>query len=291
MHGRHANLVILMPFPAQFASTTFGLGAVLSWGISDFLGGYTSRSANSYLITAITNGSGLVAIAIVCMLNGAPLPARITILWALAAGASGGTALAVFYRALAAGNMGLTAPVTAILSAAIPAVFGVFTQGWPKRLQIAGFILAGIAIWLIARSEQGFSPRGIMLAVISGVGFAGFYLCMGQAGDGSAVWLATASRFAAFVCTAILVLARKSFGPIQQQSAAWAILAGCLDVSGTVLFVRARQTGRLDAAVVLTSLYPVVTVLLARMVLKEQFTRWKTVGMLAALAAVPLIAS
>jgi len=68
-------------------------------------------------------------------------------------------------------------------------------------------------------------------------------------------------------------------------------VAGCLDVSGSVVFIRASQTGRLDAAVILASLYPVVTVLLARIVLNEQFTRWKTVGMLAALVAVPLITS
>ena len=66
--------------------------------------------------------------------------------------------------------------------------------------------------------------------------------------------------------------------------------AGCLDVTGTIMFVRASQTGRLDTAVVLTSLYPVITVLLARVFLKEHFTRWKTVGMAAALAAVPMIA-
>jgi drug/metabolite transporter (DMT)-like permease len=68
------------------------------------------------------------------------------------------------------------------------------------------------------------------------------------------------------------------------------MLAGCLDVSGSALFVRASQTGRLDAAVVLTSLYPAVTVLLAHFFLKEHFTRWKTAGILAALLAVPMIA-
>jgi drug/metabolite transporter (DMT)-like permease len=68
------------------------------------------------------------------------------------------------------------------------------------------------------------------------------------------------------------------------------VLAGCLDVIGSVLFIRASQTGRLDAAVVLSSLYPAVTVLLARFILREHFTRWKALGMIAALLAVPMIA-
>jgi drug/metabolite transporter (DMT)-like permease len=213
------------------------------------------------------------------------------VIWALAAGASGGTALAIFYRALASGNMGLTAPVTALLSAGIPTLAGILIEGWPHAGQLAGFLLAGAAIWLISRSESGFSPHGMGLAVISGFGFAGFYLCIRQARVGSAFWIAACSRLAAFVCTGAIVAARRKFQPMQGTSAAWAAFAGFLDVSGSVLFVRAAQTGRLDSSVVLTSLYPVVTVLLARIILKEHFTRWKTVGMLAALAAVPLIAS
>lgn len=276
--------------PAQSLSVAFSLGAVGCWGISDFLGGFVSRRADAYVITAITNGCGLGVIAVACALGGSSVPPQTSVIWALAAGASGGTALAIFYRALAAGNMGLTAPVTALLSAGIPTLVGIVLEGWPHAWQVAGFLLAGAAIWLISRSESGFSPHGIGLAIISGIGFAGFYLCIRQARIGSAFWLAACSRLAAFACTAAIVLARRKFQPMQRDSAAWAGLAGCLDVTGSVLFVRAAQTGRLDSAVVLTSLYPVVTVLLARIILKEHFTRWKTVGMVAALLAVPLIA-
>jgi drug/metabolite transporter (DMT)-like permease len=276
---------------SQLVPTGYGLAAVLFWGTSDFLGGYASRSANAMLVATITNGSGFVAIILACILTGVPFPDRASVIWGLLGGAFGGTALAFFYRALAAGNMGLTAPISALLSAAIPTVFTLVTEGWPHYAQVAGFVLAGIAIWLISRSEDGFSPKGIGLAFIAGLGFAGFYLCIRQAGNASALWLAAASRTGALVCTATLLIAQRAFRPFQSQSAAWAVVAGFLDVSGSVVFIRASQTGRLDAAVILASLYPVVTVLLARIVLKEQFTRWKTVGMLAALAAVPLITS
>ena len=98
------------------------------------------------------------------------------------------------------------------------------------------------------------------------------------------------SRLASLLLLAVIVVARRRKGPLLGSDASLAIFAGCLDVSGTALFIRANQTGRLDSAVVLSSLYPVLTVLLARFFLKEQFTRWKTVGIFAAVLAVPLIA-
>ena len=280
-----------MSLATQAVPVGFSLAAVLCWGTSDFLGGYASRAANAVLVTTVTNGCGLVAILSVALLSGDHIPEARHVAWALAGGAFGGTALAVFYRALASGNMGLTAPISAILAAAIPALYGMAIQGLPHAAQIAGFLLAAAGIWLISRSEHGGSPQGIGLAVVAGIGFAGFYICARQAGSGSALWLAAGSRFAAFVCTAGWAVAARSFQPRSSASLRWGAVAGVIDVSGSVLFFRAVQSGRMDTAVVLTSLYPVVTVLLARVVLGERFTRWRVAGILAALAAVPLIAT
>jgi drug/metabolite transporter (DMT)-like permease len=280
-----------MSLPIQVVPVGFSLAAVLCWGTSDFLGGYASRTANALLVTAITNGCGLAAIVCVSLLSGNQIPEYRHLAWALTGGALGGIALALFYRALSAGNMGLTAPISAILAAAIPALYGMTIQGLPHAPQIVGFILAALGIWLISRSDQTGSPEGLGLAVIAGIGFAGFYICARQAGSGSALWLAAASRLAAFVCTAGWAVGAKGFRPRPASSLRLGAIAGLIDVSGSVLFFRAVQTGRMDAAVVLTSLYPVITVLLARIVLKERFTRWKIAGVVAALAAVPLIAT
>jgi drug/metabolite transporter (DMT)-like permease len=280
-----------MLLPAQIVAVEFSLGSVLCWGTSDFLGGYASRNANSVLVTAITNCTGLLVILIVASLSASPTPAFTHIAWALAGGACGGSALALFYRALASGNMGSTAPIAAILAAAIPAVFGMFTQGLPGIVQIAGFVLAALGILLISRSDQDGQTKGLKLAVVAGIGFAGFYIFAKQAGSGSALWLAASSRFAALVATATWMLTTKSFHPAKPASLRLGAIAGVIDVSGSVFFFHALQVGRMDATVVLSSLYPVVTVLLARIILKEHFTRWKTAGILAALAAVPLIAS
>jgi drug/metabolite transporter (DMT)-like permease len=270
--------------------TSFSLAAVFAWGTSDFLGGYAARRANAFLLTTIAHLSGLLLMLTLASATQAPFPSERSVIWALAGGVSGGGALALFYRALASGRMGLTAPVAAVLGAALPTIFGMITEGMPGALHIAGFLVAATGIWLISRTEDGSGPEGVGLAALAGVGFAGFYLCISQAKDGSALWLAVFSRAGALVVTGLIVLLQRNFRDITASGVRLGVLAGCLDVSGTALFVRATQTGRLDSAVVLTSLYPAVTVLLARLILHEHFTRWKAVGMFAALLAVPMIA-
>lgn len=211
--------------------------------------------------------------------------------WACAGGACGGVSLALFYRALSQGKMGLAAPVSAVLSAAIPTAYASLKAGVPGVLPVAGFILALLGIWLISRPEDGGRPQGLGLAIVAGLGFALFYIFMQRAGSGSALWFATGSRASALLVTGAITLVGWKFSPTYPKGFALALLAGCVDVSGTVLFIRAAQTGRLDTAVVLSSLYPAVTVLLARLFLKEHFTRWKAIGVLAALLAVPMIAT
>jgi drug/metabolite transporter (DMT)-like permease len=275
--------------PSQFLPAAFSLGAVFVWGTSDFLGGYASRRSNAFAFTTIVHLSGLLLMSGVAVAGHSPFPSRAGIVWALAAGLSGGGGLAIFYRALASGRMGLTAPVAAVLSAIIPTVFGIFTEGVPRSVQVAGFVLAAAGIWLISRPEDGSRPQGIGTAIFAGVCFAGYYLFIKQAGDNSAIWLAAVSRVASFVLTGLIVVWGRNY-QITRAGLGIGVVAGVLDISGSVMFVRATQTGRLDAAVVISSLYPAITVLLARLFLKEHFTGWKMVGMLAALLAVPLIA-
>ena len=279
-----------MMLPSISVPTTFSLAAVFSWGTSDFVGGYAARRTNAFLLTAIAHLSGLAFMAGIALASHSPFPSRTAVVWAAVAGLSGGGALAIFYRALATGRMGLTAPVAALLGAAIPTAFGMLREGFPHPAQVAGFLFAGTGIWLISRTEDGSPPEGIGMAALAGIGFAGFFLCIRQAGDGSAFWIAATSKISSVTLTGMIVLIGRGARDLDRAGIAFGTLAGCLDIIGSVLFIRASQTGRLDAAVVLSSLYPAITVLLARFILKEHFTRWKALGMLAALLAVPMIA-
>ena len=259
--------------------------------MSDFLGGYASRRANAFLLTTITHVSGTAFMVLLALLFHSSFPAQSSLMWAVAAGVLGGLSLAIFYRALSAGNMGLTAPVAAVLGAIIPTIVDMFTEGRPGPLRIAGFVLAGVGIWLISRTEgPAGRTQGITMALLAGVGFAGYFLCVKQAGHASVFWIAATSRAVSFFTTGTIVLAARQFRPMNLAGVAWGLLTGILDITGSAFFIRSSQAGRLDTAVVISSLYPAITVLLARLVLKEHFSRWKLIGMLAALLAVPLIA-
>jgi drug/metabolite transporter (DMT)-like permease len=286
-----------------FASpTACSVAAVFLWGSSDFAGGYGSRRANAFVLTGFSHVCAFVLMLAVGLAQHAAFPSLRSMFWAFAAGAIGGFSLAIFYRALASGQMGLTAPMGALLGAAIPTLADIAMEGAPSRWTIAGFVLAIVAIWLITRPEphgenendnendQAGHPKGVAMAALAGVGFAGFYLCIHQA-SGSPVWLATVSRVGSFSSTAIAVLATRAPLTLDYPRAALGMIAGCFDIMASALFIFANQHGRFDEAVVITALYPAVTVLLARFILKEHFSRWKVVGLLAALAAVPLIAA
>ena len=315
----------LMSAAPQFAPAACSLAAVFIWGTSDFTGGYASRRANAFVFTAFSHLCALVLMVVLALAQHAPFPSRTSILWALLAGGIGGFSLAIFYRALAEGKMGLTAPIAALLGAAIPTLADIAIEGAPHAWTFAGFALAIVAIWLITRAEPvrkpepddklnvwgrallpvptqpcdqiddeektGAVPKGVAVAALAGVGFAAFYLCIRQAGAGSPLWIAAVSRLASFIVTAVAVIATRAPIRLDLPGAAMAAVAGSFDITGSALFIFASQHGRLDEAVVISSLYPAVTVILARLVLKEHFSRWRFIGLLAALAAVPMIAA
>jgi drug/metabolite transporter (DMT)-like permease len=280
-----------MQIAAQYIPAAYSLAAVGVWGTSDFLGGLGARRANAFLFTAIVHLSGMLVVGAIALMIHAPFPGTASLLWSIVAGALGGLALVFFYRALSQGNMGLIAPVAAVLGAAIPTIVSAFTNGFPSKVKIIGFFLAGVGVWLISRTEGATArPEGLGVAVLAGIGFAGFYLCISRTGDANALWVGTCSRIGSFAVTGLIVLFGRLLRRVPGPVLVIAIAAGILDIAGSIAFVRAEQVGRLDVAVVLCSLYPAVTVLLARIFLREHFSRARTFGMVAALVAVPMIA-
>ena len=120
-----------MPISPEHLSAAYALSAVGVWGASDFLGGIGARRANAYLFTAMVHVSGMVLMGSLALFVQAPFPGTATVFGALLAGSVGGISLALFYRALASGKMGLTAPVAAVRSAALPTIVTAFSKGLP----------------------------------------------------------------------------------------------------------------------------------------------------------------
>ena len=276
----------------ELTAAAFGLAASLSWGAGDFSGGLATRRASVFTIVAAAHATGLVLLVALAILWSEPLPSALDIVWGGTAGLVGAVGLASFYRALAVGRMGITAPITAMLAAALPVLFSAFLQGFPGLLQLAGFVLALIAVGLISRPQgAGGRPEGLGLALLAGLGFGGFLILIGQVSHSAIFWPLAAARISSFLfMLAILLIRRQEVLP-KKSLFPLVLLAGTLDVAGNTFFVLAAHAGRLDVSAILSSLYPAVTVLLASIILRERVTRWQAIGILAALVAIPLISA
>jgi len=182
--------------------------------------------------------------------------------------------------------------VAAVLGTSIPVLFAAISEGLPGAGQLAGFALAIAGVWIIARPEvSGGRPDGLGLAVLAGLGFGAFFILIDQVSEGAVFWPLVAARGMSFVVLALIVMANSVAWRPDRSALPLVIVAGVLDVGGNTFFLLAAQAGRLDVASVMSSLYPMVTVLLARLVLQEHVTRLQTAGIAAAIAAIPLIAA
>ncbi len=273
------------------AAVGFGLAASLSWGTSDFSGGLATKRTPVFGVMAVSYGVGLVLLVALALVRAEPVGRLADLTWAAAAGVSGGLGLAAQYRALAVGRMGIAAPVAAVLGAAIPVVFSAAAEGLPGPMQLGGFALAILGVWLISRpSSLGGHPDGLGLALVAGFGFGLFFVLMDQVSDGAVFWPLVSARGCSLVIMLILALSSRRAWLPTRRALPVVLLAGVLDVGGNTFFLLASQAGRLDVASVLSSLYPAVTVLLARFVLDEHVSRVQAAGVTAALIAIPLIA-
>jgi drug/metabolite transporter (DMT)-like permease len=276
----------------NLVTVIFGLAASLCWGSGDFSGGLASRRAHATSIVIVSYAVGFVLLVTLALLRREPFPLQTDLLWGGLGGIAGAIGLTAFYAALATGRMGIAAPISAVLTAGLPVVFSAFIEGLPTLLQLGGFALALLAIVLIARPQrtEGFS-QGIGLALLAGCGFGLFFILISRVSPASTFWpLAVARMTSVLLLLALILLRRQPILP-QVTVAPLVLLAGLLDALGNAFFVLAAQSGRLDVAAMLSSLYPAATVLLAMLILRERVMRIQGIGILLALIAVPLISA
>jgi drug/metabolite transporter (DMT)-like permease len=275
-----------------FAAIGLALMAAVVWGAGDFSGAIATRKSNVSGALVISHGIGMVLLLVVSFARAETITNEREVALGVVCGVLIGIGLAALYRSFAVGRMSLVAPIAAVLSAIIPVLFGIFTEGLPTPLQLIGFVLALGGIVFISRSTASTKGHGgIIWAVVAGVS-VGFYFILMQQVEAEALFVPlTIVRVVSFAMMLIFAL-------ISYRSITWipkgvalplAMLAGIMDVTGSALYVLAGEYGRLDVVAMLAALYPASTVILARLILKEQSTRAQNLSILAILIAIALV--
>ena len=286
-----------MPVPDLLLSSTLvvaglGLIASLGWGIADFGGGLASMRAPVLGVLFTSQLFSLViAIPLVLLVPEPPMRTGDLVLAGLG-GASGAFGLALLYRGLSVGRMGVVAPVAAVITAGMPVAVGFVTEGIPSVLVIAGIVLAGVGVVLVSFSPApaGGRASGLPYGIGAGILFGLFPILTSGISDEVLAQPVVTVRIASILSIAVFLLVRRPAWRVPRRLWPAMFGLGIVDMIATAAFLAAISIGPLAIAAVLTSLYPVVTVLLAALVLRERISALHAVGIAAAAAAVVLIA-
>ncbi len=265
-----------------------GILSAVSFGAGDFAGAVAARRAGALAVVAGAHGIGLVALLAAALLFQPPMPPLDGMLLGLAAGLAGALGLAALYRGMSVGTMGLVTALSGAGSLAIPLVVGALLGARVAPLQLVGVgcaAAAAVAASGASRSELG--RQALLLAGLAAVGFGAWYVLIDLAArNGDPLWALVFSRSASAGIAALIAVGRVDVGRFPVRIVA---IAGLLDVGGNALYVVARDDLPIGLAAALTGLYPIVTMLLARVVLGERLPRLGQAGVLLALLGVVLI--
>jgi drug/metabolite transporter (DMT)-like permease len=274
-------------------AVALALGAAVAWGAADFLGGLKSRAIATIVVVAFGQATGLVFVAAFVAAQGDGPPEARFFVYAALAGLAGAIGIGALYRGLAVGAMSIVAPITAT-GAVIPIAVGVATGERPSSVQAAGLALALGGVVLAARQQGGETLRGrvaagVGLALLAALGIGSFLVALDAASEGGVAWALLVQRS---VCLGLVlgaaVLLRTDFS-FSRADVTPMIAIGALDMAANALFAVASTRGLVSVVSVVASLYPVTTVLLARLLLRERIAPAQQVGVVAALSGVVLI--
>jgi drug/metabolite transporter (DMT)-like permease len=273
-------------------AVVIALAASVTWGVGDFLGGLKARVLPALVVIACSQPFGLVALAAAVAAQGHPFPdARVS--WAVFGAAAGTIGLAAFYRGLAAGAMAVVAPIAGAASA-VPVVAGLLTGEHPGALRELGIVLAIAGVVVTSREPRADGTRlaaGAGWGLLAMAAWGAYYLPLRAASHEDFLWASLVFRITSvsLVWLAILVL-RPSLRGVRANLGVL-VLIGLFDTGGNVLFAAATREGLISVVSVLASLYPVVTVLLARVALGERIAKVQEAGVVLTLAGVALIST
>lgn len=277
----------------------FALAAAVLYGSADFLGGAASRRLRAASVLTVSAPVGAAVLLVAALVAGGS-PTAAAIPWAAASGACGGVGLIVFYAGLAAGPMRVVAPVSALVSTVLPVGVAIAAGERPGPAVYAGGFICVLATVLVsmeaskpdAPSAHPPVARGLAYGTGAGIMFGLFFLFLREAATSGVLWPSALSRSTGAVI--LLGVAVWAGAPPAWRGASPRVLAavigsGTIDAIANVCYVLATRAGLFGVAVVLTSLYPGVTVLLARLVLGERIRPLQLAGLLLAIAGIAVV--
>jgi drug/metabolite transporter (DMT)-like permease len=268
----------------------FGLGSALAFGSGDFTGGFVARRVNGFTVAGVAHATGLVLVLGLLAVLRPPLPSAGQLAVGAVAGIFGGIGLVALYRGLALGSMGIVAALSGVGSVGIPVLASAALGKAPmSQGQWLGIGLAVIAIATASGATRaGVQRAAIVFGVAAAVGFGLWFLLLDIAAEGGEAWALVASRSASTVLIGGIALLRGRYGGLR---GAWPIVvaAGILDVTGNATFVVATGLVPLGIAAALSGLYPIVTMLLARLVLRESLPALGLAAVILAVLGIVLI--
>lgn len=267
------------------------LASSACWGTSDFFAGLFSRRRPAVAVVGWTQALAFVVLTAVVLTQLGDVAWSGWPLWSAAAGLSGLTGLLCFYTALSTGTMGVVAPIAA-LGVAVPVLLGVATGDEPSAWTWVGILVAVVGVTLASGPELSgdVSTRPVVLAGIAAVGFGLALFCLDRGARSSTLMTLWGMRCTSVVVFTVVALVARSVGGVVAREVPALLLIGCGDVAANALFAVASSRGQVSVASVLGSLYPVMTILLARLVLKERLRPIQQVGALLSLVGAAVIA-
>jgi len=276
-------------------SVLLALASAVAWGVSDFMGGQNSRRVAMAAVLLISQAVGLAMLLPLATLHSAPRLDAPAVGFAMAGSASGLIGITALYRGMAVGAVSIVAPISAT-GAAVPVLFGLVRGERATPIQSLGIALALIGIVLASRAagepngvKRPVVARGVGLAIVAALGFGGFFVLLHEASNRDVLWAAVLQRLTGLCLVAIAALVLRPSLRVGWARMPSLVLVGVLDTGANVLYAYASTLGLVSLAAVLASLFPVVTVILARVVLNERLSPSQGAGVVCALTGVALI--
>jgi drug/metabolite transporter (DMT)-like permease len=308
-----------LPLPSVLA-ILLALVSAAGYGSSDFAAGLASRRASVIRVTMMSETVSVAVVGLALALTGAHRPALNAVAWGAVAGLGGMTGALALYAGFRNAAFSVAGPLSAVGAAGFSVLAGLLLGERPKAVALTGIVLALPAIVAVSASAQASTAQdappaqspvppapsvlpvppvppgrqarlGVLYGLVAGAGFALLFIGLNEAGPGSGLWPVFCGQSAALVAVVCVAAVTKDLRLPEARGGWLAALTGITGAPATIFYFLATHHGLLAVTAVITSLYPAITILLARVLLGERLTAFRLAGLLLAAAAVSLIAA